>query len=358
MTFSGKIFNWRSDTDPRTINRKQPVKNTPEENPKTSETGHKIISVIIPFYNEEDSLGQLVTQVHSHLEKTGKRFEIILVDDGSTDSSLSKVKELLESFSGLTLLSLRKNQGKTAALAVGLEQACGDIVFTMDADLQDDPADIPEFLVKLEEGLDLVCGWRKPRRDSLYKRLQSFLYNFALRAAGFRVVHDINCGFKAMRSEVAREIPLTGQRHRLIPLVAAWQGFHVGEVIVNNRPREKGKSKYGASRLPNAVFDIFTAFMLSRFYRRLISIAGAVLAVAGLVICGYITYLKISTGSVQYHYPLLILGVMLLALGMQLVLTGFLSELVAFRRGKPSTEYSIKMVMKSPSDVENLPAGK
>jgi glycosyltransferase involved in cell wall biosynthesis len=317
-----------------------------------------MISVVVPFYNEEGSIKQLVTSLYSHLERIKRPFELILVDDGSTDSSLVRSQELLGLYAGLTLVSLRKNQGKSAALSVGLEQAGGDIVFTLDADLQDDPGDIQKFIEKLEEGFDLVCGWRKPRRDSAYKRLQSLLYNSALRVTGFRIVHDINCGFKAMRREVAREIPLSGQRHRLIPLVAAWQGFRVGEVVVNHKPRELGRSKYGASRLPNAVFDIFTALLLSHFYRRFISVVGALLVLAGIIMCGYVTYLKITTGSVQYHYPLLILGVMLLALGMQLVLAGFLSELVAFRRGRPSNEYSIKLIARSPDSQQHTPSGK
>ncbi len=309
-----------------------------------------MISIVVPFYNEEDSLAELLAQLYSRLEQAGPPhggFEVILVDDGSTDGSLSVARELLESHPALILVSLRRNQGKSAALAVGIEHAKGEIILTMDADLQDDPADIPRFLEALEGGLDLACGWRRPRRDSACKRLQSLLYNWALKVAGFRVVHDINCGFKAMRREVAREIPLSGQRHRLIPLVAYWQGYRVGEVIVNHRPRKQGCSKYGTSRFAGAIFDIFTALLLSRFYRRLLPVIGAMLALAGLVICSYVTCLKIATGSVQYHYPLLILGVMLLALGVQLVLTGFLCELIAFRRGKPSSEYSIKLIERS-----------
>ncbi len=283
------------------------------------------------------------------------------MDDGSVDDSLQTAGKLVAKYPSATLVSLRRNRGKSAALAVGIEHASGAVIVTIDADLQDDPADIPKFLEKLGGGLDLVCGWRRPRRDSLYKRLQSRMYNLALKVAGFRVVHDINCGFKAMRAEVAREIPLYGERHRLIPLIASWQGFRVGEVVVNHRPRQRGKSKYGASRFPNAIFDIFTALLLSRFYRRpshLFSSVGSILALAGLVICGYITYLKVSTGTIQYRYPLLILGVVLLAVGVQLVLTGFLSELIVHTRSRPSPEYSIKKLMKSPEKAEHPSAGK
>jgi len=257
-----------------------------------------LISVVIPFHNEQDSLEKLVASLQSRLEHCNREFEIILVDDGSTDGSLPAAQRLLENYSGLTLVSLRKHSGKSAALAAGFEHAPGDIIFTIDADLQDDPDDIPKFIEAIENGHDLVCGWRKPRRDSAYKRLQSFLYNWALKIAGFRVVHDINCGFKAMRRQVAKDIPLYGERHRLIPLVAHWLGFSVGEVPVNHRPRTHGKSKYGASRLPNAIFDIFAALLLSRFYKgkgrptRIFSITGLLLVLAGLVICGYITYLK------------------------------------------------------------------
>ncbi len=338
-----------------------------------------MISVVIPFHNEQDSLKELVASLSTQLEKSvaGKKqpatrnsqpgtrnsFEIVLVDDGSTDDSLSVAQELLDAYPGMTLVSLRRRSGKSAALAVGLEQAAGEIIFTMDADLQDDPADIPKFLDALESGRDLVCGWRRPRRDSTYKRLQSLLYNWALKIAGFRVVHDINCGFKAMRRQVAKDIPLYGERHRLIPLVAHWQGFGVGEVVVSHKPRTHGRSKYGASRLPNAIFDIFAASLLSRFYKgkgrpsRLFSIAGLILTLAGLVICGYVTYLKIETGSVQYRYPLLILGVLFLAVGLQLVLTGFLSELIVYTHGQPSPAHSVKLIAKSPSDHEQ-PARK
>jgi glycosyltransferase involved in cell wall biosynthesis len=295
------------------------------------------------------------------LEKGGRPFEIILVDDGSTDGSLQAAEGLVAGHADCTLVSLRRNRGKSAALAVGIEHASGAVIITVDADLQDDPADIPKFLEKLGGGCDLVCGWRRPRRDSAYKRFQSRMYNFALKVAGFRVVHDINCGFKAMRAEVAREIPLYGERHRLIPLIASWQGFRVGEVVVNHRPRRCGKSKYGASRFPNAVFDILTALLLSRFYRRpshLFSSVGSILALAGLTVCGYITYLKLATGTIQYRYPLLILGVLLLAIGVQLVLTGFLSELIVHTRGRPSPEYSIKVLVKSPGKGERPSAGK
>ena len=314
-----------------------------------------MVSVVVPFHNEQDSLKDMVSSLHSHLEKTGRPFETILVDDGSTDNSLPVAQGLLESYPGLTLVSLRRRSGKSAALAVGLDNASGETVFTMDADLQDDPAEIPKFLSALEGGLDLVCGWRRPRRDPLFKRLQSLFYKLALRLAGFRVVHDINCGFKAMRREVARDLPLFGERHRLIPLVANWQGFRVGEVIVNHNPRSHGKSKYGASRFPNAIFDFLTALMLSRFYRCLFSVVGVLSALAGLIICGWITCLKVTTGTVGYHYPLLILGVMLLALGVQLVLTSFLSELIIHKRGRPPSEYSVKLVARSPA-VRKQPA--
>jgi glycosyltransferase involved in cell wall biosynthesis len=299
--------------------------------------------------------------LYEHLEGTGKSFEVVLVDDGSTDDSLMAAEGLVKEHPACTLVSLRRNRGKSAALAVGIEYASGAVIITVDADLQDDPTDIPKFLERLDDGLDLVCGWRRPRRDSLYKRLQSRMYNLALKVAGFRVVHDINCGFKAMRSEVAREIPLYGERHRLIPLIASWQGFRVGEIVVNHRPRRQGKSKYGASRFPNAIFDILTALLLSRFYKRpshLFSSVGSVLALAGLVICGYITYLKISTGTIQYRYPLLVLGVVLLAIGVQLVLTGFLSELIVHTRSRPSPEYSIKKLARSPETTNRSSAGK
>lgn len=317
-----------------------------------------MISVIVPFHNEQESLKELIPSLCSTLDSTGRSFEIILVDDGSDDSSLSVARELLKAYPSLILVSLRRNRGKSAALAAGLEKAAGVQIITMDADTQDDPSDIPKFLEALGGGLDLVCGWRKPRRDSAAKRCQSFLYNLALKMAGFRVVHDINCGFRAMRGEVARDIPLYSERHRLMPLLASWHGFRVGEVVVNHRPRKHGKSKYGVSRFPDAIFDIFTALLLSRFYRYLFSVIGGLVALAGLAICAYITVLKVTTGSVQYRYPLLILGVMLLALGVQLVLASLLSELIVFRHGGSSPGYSIKFIEKSRSDIKQPPGEK
>ncbi len=310
----------------------------------------QLISVIVPFHNEEDSLVQLIDSVFLELRKLGTPSEVILVDDGSTDASFAVARGSLAKYAQLTLVSLRRKYGKSAALAVGVEKAAGDTIITIDADLQDDPANIPRLLEALQDGLDLVCGWRKPRRDSFYKRLQSRLYNFALKITGFRVVHDINCGLKAMRRDVASAVPLQGERHRLIPLIAAWQGFRVGEVVVNHRPREHGKSKYGTSRILHAVVDIFTALALSRFYKgsaHVLSAVGTLMGLAGLVICSYITCLRIATGSIQYRYPLLILGVLLLAVGVQLVLAGFICELTIHTRAMAVKNYSVKEIIKS-----------
>jgi glycosyltransferase involved in cell wall biosynthesis len=305
---------------------------------------------VIPFYNEEESLPRMLTSLCARLAQLDSAFEIILVDDGSTDGSFDAAREMLDKFPNLRLVSFHRNQGKAAALAVGLGLAAGEVVFTMDADLQDNPSDIPRFLKALGEGGDLVCGWRKPRRDSLGKRTQSMLYNWALWLTGSRVVHDVNCGFKAMRREVAWDLPLYGERHRIIPLLASWRGFKVSEVVVNHSPRRQGKSKYGTARLPRGIFDILTAFLFSRVYRRILPVAGIVLILAGLAICGAITGIKITTGSVGYHYPLLILGVMLLVLGVQLLLATFLSELVIQRDARPPSEHLIKLELKSSTD--------
>ena len=302
---------------------------------------------MIPFYNEKDSLESLVKSLHGFLDDSGRPFEVILVDDGSTDGSLAVAENLLDSHRNLVLVSMRRNHGKSAALAVGIEKSKGGIILTLDADMQDDPSDIPAFIKAIENGCDLACGWRKPRRDPFFKRLQSTLYNAALRMAGFRQVHDINCGFKAMRREVAENIPLYGERHRLIPLVAAWKGYRVEEVVVNHGPRKHGVSKYGASRLTVAIFDILAAFLLSRSYRKMLSVSGVVMFFAGLVFCAYAAYLKIATGSFQFRYPLLILGVMMLVLGIQVVFASFLAELFIHGSEKSSAGYSIKMFARS-----------
>jgi glycosyltransferase involved in cell wall biosynthesis len=311
------------------------------------------ISVVIPFYNESESLGELLPALLHTLTSLERSFEVILVDDGSTDNSASVAQDFIRSSPAFSLIVLRRNFGKSEALAAGFAHSKGKIIITLDADLQDDPADIQNFLQKIDSGADLVCGWRKFRRDPITKRVQSRLYNFLLRLFRLGVVHDINCPFRCFRREVIAETSLHGEHHRLVPLAAKWHGFTVAEIQTNHRPRKYGKSKYTAARIPNAGLDILNALLLRRFYRnpgRLFGSIGAVLTVAGFIICLYLAYLRIRYGTIDWRYPLLVLGVLLLALGAQSVLTGFLCELVIRTRTTTKSEYSIRRIVTHSND--------
>lgn len=338
MTFCGKISAWKSDA-PIPIRDTLMRKNCCDS---------PDLSVVIPFYNESQSLGELLPALFQTLAGLPRTFEVVLVDDGSTDNSVSVAEQFVRNNTGFSLIVLRRNFGKSAALAAGFAQAKGSIIITLDADLQDDPADIPQFLKKIDSGADLVCGWRKTRRDPIVKRVQSRLYNFTLRLFGLGIVHDLNCPFRCFRREVITETSLHGEHHRLLPLSARWRGFSVAEVVTNHRPRKYGKTKYTAMKIPSAGLDILNALLVRRFYRnpgRLFGSIGAVLTIAGLITCFYLAYLRIRYGSIYWHYPLLVLGVLLLALGAQSILTGFLCELVIRTRPTTESEYSIQKVI-------------
>jgi len=311
------------------------------------------ISVVIPFYNESESLGELLPALLDSLTSTARSFEVILIDDGSADNSASVAQEFVRNHPNFSLIVLRRNFGKSAALAAGFAQTKGKIIITLDADLQDDPADIPQFLRKIDSGADLVCGWRKVRRDPTSKKVQSRLYNSLLSLFGLGVVHDMNCPFRCLRREIITETPLYGEHHRLLPLTAKWRGFSIAEIQTNHRPRKYGKSKYTAVRIPSAGLDILNALLLRRFYRnpgRLFGSIGAILTLTGLIICFYLACIRIKYGTISWHYPLLVLGVLLLALGAQSVLTGFLCELVIRARTTTKSEYSIRRVVTHSND--------
>lgn len=292
------------------------------------------LSLVVPLHNEEHNVEPLVAACTTALSGIDAHYELILVDDGSTDGTLARLRDAVASDPHIRAISLRRRFGKGAALAAGLKRARGDRIATLDADLQEDPAELRRLLGALDDGLDLVTGWRRQRRDPWLKRISSRLFNTLVRLTAGLPLRDINCGFKAMRREVAEELILTGGRFRFIPLLAHWWGFRVGEIEVSHRARARGRSSFGAGRFPGVLIDLLAVSCLIRYHSRpghLFVQTGAVSFFGGLAICSYIAWLRVSLGSIGFRYPLLALGVLLIAIGVQLAATGFLGEWLAYR---------------------------
>lgn len=290
------------------------------------------LSFVIPVLNEVESLGQLY---HEIVEKTGiHSYEIIFIDDGSTDGSFELMQELAEADPQIKVIKFRRNFGKAAALQIGFDLAQGEVVFTMDADLQDDPVEIPAFLAKLEEGYDLVSGWKKERHDPWHKTIPSKLFN-SVTAHTFQLkLKDYNCGYKAYRKELVKELSLYGEMHRYIPALAHSLGFKVGQIPVQHRARKFGKSKYGVERYLRGFFDLLTVKMVTQYVKSplyLFGRIGLVSTVLGSLITLYLAVLKIFYGLPLSNRPLLFLGMLLILGGLQFVSLGLISELIINR---------------------------
>jgi glycosyltransferase involved in cell wall biosynthesis len=286
------------------------------------------ISIVVPVYNEKESLEELHRQIVAAIGE--ESYEIVFVDDGSTDGSRLVLQRLAAENPAIRLVKFNRNFGKSAALAVGFRESRGEIVLTLDADLQDDPKHIPQFIQKIDEGYDLVSGWKVLRRDPLTKTAPSRLFNLVTAwLTGVRL-HDFNCGFKAYRRELVDRLELYGELHRFIPALAFWKGFEVTEIAVDHRPRQFGKSKFGARRFLAGLLDLITVLFLTRFTRKpmhLFGTIGLVCFLAGLVINLYLTGLKLIAGEPIGGRPLLLLGVLLMVMGMQFFATGLLADL-------------------------------
>jgi glycosyltransferase involved in cell wall biosynthesis len=289
------------------------------------------VSVVVPVYNERPSLGVLFDQCRAALDPLGLQWELVFVDDGSNDGSFDEIAALQARDPRARGLRLRTNLGKSAALAVGFRAARGERVVTIDGDLQDDPAEIPRLLAGLDAGADLVCGWKTDRRDSLARVVASRLFNGLSRFVSGVELHDVNCGLKAYRREVTAEVPLYGELHRFIPLLAAGQGFRVTEQAVAHRPRAFGRSRYGWSRALRGLMDMITVICLTRYNRRpahFFSLPGAALIMIGSLLCTYIAGLRVMYGDIQSRHPLLIFAVLLVVVGVQLFTTGLVGEML------------------------------
>lgn len=289
-----------------------------------------MISVVVPVHDEERSVEPLYAELAATLDDTGRAWEVVFVDDGSDDGTFAALTRLHEAHDNVRAVRLRRNFGKAAALDAGFREATGDVVVTIDGDLQDDPLEIPRLLAKLDEGFDLVCGWKTRRRDPLTRRVPSRLFNaVAGRVSGVRL-HDMNCGLKAYRAEVVHGMRLYGELHRYVPALAHQRGFRVVELPVNHRPREHGRSRYGMERYVRGFLDLLTVTFMGRYrYRPLHLFGGLGLAMSalGAAVLVYLTVLK-ATGEAIGHRPLLTLGVLLVVVGIQFLSLGLLSELI------------------------------
>ena len=299
--------------------------------PKTSS-----ISVVVPVYNEHESLRSLrnaVRQVSEDLPQVGP-LHIIFVDDGSTDGSWQIIADMAKDDPNITSIRLRRNFGKAAALDIGVHEAKSDIIITMDADLQDDPTEIPNFLRKLDEGYDVVSGWKEVRKDRAEKTLPSKLFNYVTSTLTGVKLKDMNCGFKAYRREVFDSIALYGELHRYIPVLADSIGYRIGEIPVKHHERKFGLSKYGFKRYSRGFIDLLTTLMITRYDRRpghLFGGVGLLLSIIGAVVLTYLTVIKLAFGTSIGERPLLLLGLLLVIVGGQLLLFGMLSELIIHR---------------------------
>lgn len=304
-----------------------------------------MLSVIIPVFNEQESLRNFSKELFASLKKIGTDYEIIFIDDGSSDTTLHILKQIAKTNKQTRIYSLRKNEGKAEALTLGFQKAKGDHIVTLDADLQDKPKEIGKLLDEMKKSeWDLVCGWRKERKDSFKKILSSKFFNKIASTFWGLKLHDYNCGLKLYSKEAAKSLRLYGGMHRFIPLLLHDLGFAVTEVAVEHDRRRYGKSKYGFSKVWKDLPDIFTMLFLSKYSKRpfhFFGFAGALLILTGVGILGYLTYLRIL-GETIGNRPLLFFGMLLVISGFQSFFTGFLADLILNISHKQDKEFSVK----------------
>ncbi len=305
------------------------------------------ISIIVPAYNEQDSLETLVAEIACAVGPLNLGIEVIFVDDGSTDSTSDVLDRLCQSDDRIKTISFRRNFGKAAALDAGFAAATGDVIFTMDADLQDDPAEIPRFLEALNSGLDVVSGWKHVRHDPIDKTLPSKVFNgIVSRLSGVRL-NDFNCGFKAYRADAVRGLRLYGELHRFIPVILHWRGYEVGEIAVNHRARQFGESKYGVGRLFKGALDFMAVMLNTRFATRPLHVfggAGFVFGGLGLAILMYLTAVWFSGAGPIGDRPLLLLGILMVMTSFQFVTIGLLGEFIQNKDANGQRRYTVKSV--------------
>lgn len=302
------------------------------------------LSFVVPFFDERESLEILHGEVVENCAALGKTYEIIFVDDGSRDGGDAVVRQLMARDPCVSLIRFRRNFGKSAALSAGFGAARGQVVFSMDADLQDNPAEIGNFLKALDEGADVVSGWKQVRNDPLDKTLPSRLFNGAVNKAFGLELNDHNCGFKAYRREALEELNLYGELHRFVPALLHARGYTIGQIPVQHRARQFGASKFGAKRLVKGALDLLTVWLNTRYGARPLHLfggGGLVLSLLGVAILGYLSVLWLA-GYAIGDRPLLMLGMLLVLFGGQMVTVGLLGELILRRTIGESDKYSIR----------------
>jgi len=297
---------------------------------RDSESPRRTLSVVAASFNKKATLERLYDELDHALAQTGLEWEVVFVDDGSTDGSYRELVRLHAAHLNVRVVRLRRNFGKAAALAAGIEVAAGDLIVTMDADLQDDPAEIPNLIAKLDDGFDVVSGWKCDRHDPFVRRVVSRIYNTATRLATGVKLHDMNCGLKAYRAEVFEYVHLYGERHRFVPVLADHLGFTVTELPVNHRARANGSSRFGIERYLRAPFDLLTIVFMGRYRNRPLHLFGGIgvmASVAGAAILAYLTAIKIGGAGIG-NRPLLMLGILLVVVGVQLLSLGLIGEML------------------------------
>jgi glycosyltransferase involved in cell wall biosynthesis len=320
----------------------------------------KSVSVVIPLLNEEDSIPQLYERLTAALSTLNREYEIIIIDDGSTDRSYEILKNLQADDPHLCVIHFRRNFGQTAAFSAGFDMARGDVIITIDADLQNDPADIPLLLDKIDEGYDVVSGWRINRQDRMLDRkLPSKMANWMISKMTGVELHDYGCSLKAYRSEVVKNIKLYGEMHRFIPALASWVGVRVAEVPVNHSARQFGKSKYGLGRVIRVFLDLLTVKFLLGFSTRPIQIFGLVGMLClfiGMAIGSYLTVLRLFFSQPLADRPMLLLTILLVVLGVQFITMGLIGELIVrtYYESQNKPIYAVRNILRDDSGYQQI----
>ena len=310
------------------------------------------LSIVIPVYNEADNIHKCVEEVRSVLSTMDQSFEIVFVDDGSTDTSFQELTRLHEEDNRIKVIQLRNNFGQTAALSAGFDHVTGKVIVTMDGDLQNDPADIPMLVKKIDEGLDMVCGWRKSRKDPLIsRRIPSLIANAIISMTTRVKLHDYGCTLKAFRNELLGKINLYGEMHRFIPAIAGWVGASITEVEVNHRPRTAGRSKYGISRTLRVILDLITVRFLMSYSTRPIHFFGAIGLVSGAIgflIAAYLSVLRLVYYVSLSNRPLLLFSILLILIGIQFISIGLLGEMLSrtYHESQQKPIYFVKQILR------------
>lgn len=322
--------------------------NVPAEAAPEEATPAIDLTIVVPVKDEQKSVRILFDKLAEQIGQLGKSFEVIFIDDGSVDDTFEELKKLrLEHLGVVRIVQFRRNFSKTPALVAGFSRSRGQVIFTMDGDLQDDPEEIPRYLAKLDEGYDLVTGWKFPRLDPISKTFPSRIFNWMVSTMTGVHLHDINNGFKAYRRELVEDphLKLYGEFHRFVPVMAHWRGFKVAEIKVRHHPRKFGTSKYGFRRFARGLIDLLNVLFLTSFVRtplRLFGPLGFFTLFLGLLIDIFVVIRKFTLNQPIHDQPLLFVGILLMIFGVQFILTGLQSEMIRYYAFRPDEEYSIK----------------